>query len=186
MEGNPANVVVHFWHFDPEFSIAPGRPRPLPFDGPGGFTDLVLRYVGDIPPGAMRAALSAAGTISERDGLLAIRSRYFQSSSFDEDFIKRIMFSLRNLAGTVVFNSEKRLAMEGGASDGLRFERCAWTEQLDATALENFREWSREESGAFIEHIDTWLGKYELHRDHWTDSPRTVGVGVYYFEEDGS
>src|SRR5690606_36949540 len=166
-------------------STAPGDPRPLPFEGPGGFAELVRRYVGDIPPGAMRAALVAAGTISEVDGLLRVQSRYFQSEGFDEDFIRRIMFSLRNLAGTVVFNSEKRLSPGFGGGD-LRFERCAWTEQLDAEALERFREWSRKESAHFIEHIDTWLGQHELRRDDWTDRPRTVGVGVYYFEEDRS
>src|SRR5690606_422550 len=51
MEGNPANVVVHYWHFDPDFSYSPGRPRPLQFEGPGGFAELVLRYVGVILPG---------------------------------------------------------------------------------------------------------------------------------------
>ena len=35
MEGNPLNTILDFWHHDPEFSVAKGRPKPLRIGGQG-------------------------------------------------------------------------------------------------------------------------------------------------------
>jgi hypothetical protein len=188
MEATPANVVLHFWHYDPDYSHRPGQPRALRFDGPNSFSTLVMRYAGDIPPGALRTELCRAGTVSESDGgLLTVQQRYFHSTYFDEDFVRRIAFSLENLATTVVHNA--RLHREANFDERMnvrfgRFERCAWTEHLGDEATEAFKVWARQEGSRFIERVDSWLGEHELPRERWNEPPKSVGVGVYYFEED--
>src|SRR6185436_8914173 len=47
LESTPTNTVIHFWHYDPEFSFSPGKPRPLVFSGPSSFATLVKKYAGD-------------------------------------------------------------------------------------------------------------------------------------------
>jgi hypothetical protein len=189
MEGNPVNVVLHYWHHDPEFAAAPGVPRCLPFEGPSSFSSLVFRYAGDIPPGAMRTELIRAGVaIEDADGGLTALSRYFHSTNFDEDFIRRIAFSLQNLASTVVHNAE--LHQDPAFDEAMnvrlgRFERCAWAEHIGDLGREQFRIWARQEGARFIERVDSWLGEHEMPEKEWESTPgRTVGVGVYYFEED--
>ena len=189
LESNPANTVVHYWHYDPDFSTAPGNPKPLPLEGDSSFTTLVARYAGDIPPGAVRAELRRAGTIDESGGLMTVRRRYYVSAQFDEDLIHRLTFALKNLSETVVHNAQlyqrsSGLPEELGSKLG-RLERCAWTERLRHDDAMTFRSWVRDEGVRFIEHVDGWLGKHELPRNQWkTHSPRTMGIGIYYFEED--
>ena len=51
---NPATVVLHAWHSDPDFLGADGQPRSLAASGDGvTFATLCRRYAGDIPSGAM-------------------------------------------------------------------------------------------------------------------------------------
>lgn len=189
METTPANTVIHHWHYDPTYSIAPGDPKPLPFHGPESFSSLVAEYAGDIPPGAMRAELQRAGTVKRLpNGLLVPDRRYFYSSHFDADFIKRIAFSLANLGSTVAHNAQlfkDSVVSEEENSRSGRFERCAWTEYMPPESLEFFRAWVRQEGTKFIENADGCIGEHELQRRDWHNSKRrTVGVGVYYFEED--
>ena len=189
MEATPANTVIHYWHYDPIYSDSPGTPRALPFQGTPSFSSLVTEYAGDIPAGAMRKELQRAGTIRQLpNGLLIPDRRYFYSSQFDSDFVKRIAFSLSNLCSTVVHNAELNkdsLLTEQDNDRFGRFERCAWTERMSPEAIEAFRTWVRSEGTRFVERADTWIGENELQRPDWKDEDRrVVGVGVYYFEED--
>jgi hypothetical protein len=187
-ETSPASTVLHYWHYDPDFADATGQPRDLPFDGPGSFSTLVSRYAGDIPPGAMRAELRRDGAVDETpEGLLAVRARWFRPTYFDEDFVRRIAFSLQNLGATIVHNAgmyqrpefTKRSAAELG-----RFERLAWSERLDDEKIQLFKTWVQLEGARFIENADHWIGTNELAVDSWTAEGRAVGVGIYFFEED--
>lgn len=189
MEATPANTVIHYWHYDPVYSRSPGEPQPLPFHGSPSFSSLVAEYAGDIPPGAMRKELQRAGSVRQlQNGLLVPNRRYFYSSQFDADLIKRIAFSLANLCSTVVHNAElsKDSPITEEENNRLgRFERCAWTEHMSPERLEAFRSWVRLEGTRFIEDADGRIGQSELHKDDWkSNATRVVGVGLYYFEED--
>jgi hypothetical protein len=188
LQTNPANTVLHHWHHDREYRLAPGLPKPLPFDGPGSFSTLVGRYAGDIPPGAMKASLRQAGTISEDDaGLLLPRHRFFVPAQLDERVIRGMLFSLSNLGSTVAHNTDLRRVRD--SSDGfdpasLFLERAAWTNHIALPAKSDFRDWVREEGTRFINLADSRLGEHELPRSAWSDADqRLVGVGIYYFEE---
>jgi len=188
-EVSPINVVLHFWHFDPDFCEEPGSPRALSFEGPRSFSLLIQRYAGDVPPGAMRTELRRAGAISEDDnGRMSVEQRYFSPSEFHEDFLRNIAFSISSLAGTVVYNSmlirDSDFSKEVNESKG-RFERFAWTRQLSSKDQTAFRRWARSEGEQFIEKIDSWIGEHELPREDWDEATsRASGLGVYYFERD--
>jgi len=188
MEISPANLLIHYWHFDSDFSEAPGEPLPLPFDGPRSFSELARKYAGDIPVGAIKEELKRAAVISEVDGTLTVRMRFFQPAEFDPDFIRNIIFAMRNLACTVVHNaglvSRPDFTDELNAREG-RFERFAWSERLDAEGREGFRKWVRSEGAHFIEQADHWIGENELaNTEQLLEHPRSIGVGVYFFEEE--
>jgi hypothetical protein len=187
-EVNPAAVVLHYWHHDADFCSAPDEARPLPFQGPLSFSSLVGRYAGDIPPGAMRAALLQAGTVEETEGVLIARKRFFYPTELDDDFVRRILFSISNLASTVVHNTQLRRARGFSEAVNLRdgfLERFAWSEHIGPEGTSNFRDWVRKEGGRFLERADGYLGKEESPRHSWkTENERFVGVGLYYFEEE--
>ncbi len=188
-EASPVNVVLHYWHFDPDFCDEPGSPRPLEFDGPKSFSLLTQRYAGDVPPGAMRTELRRAGAISEdQGGRMSVEHRYFGPSSFHEDFLRNVAFSLSSLADTVVHNSmlasELDFSTERNEARG-RFERFAWTKRLTPNDQDAFRRWARFEGAKFIEHVDTWIGEHEVPRHEWEHTAANAcGIGVYYFERD--
>lgn len=190
MEATPANVVIHFWQFDPAFCVAPGQPRALPIEGEDSFAALVGRYAGDIPVGAMRTELSRMGVVEvDRGSRLRLVKRYVHPSGATEDFMRNIAFSLTNLGNTVSHNAEltERFKSDEAAAHALhgRFERTAWTDHLMPAAIQSFQAWVRQRGAEFIESADDWIGKNELTAENWDQStPRTFGVGVYYFEED--
>jgi hypothetical protein len=187
-EINPAGTVLHYWHHDADFCSAPDVSRPLPFQGPLSFSELVARYGGDIPPGAMRAALVQAGTVGEVDGLLIARRRFFYPTDLDADFVRRILFSISNLANTVVHNTRLRNALGFSEAVNLKdgfLERYAWGEHLSPEAIFAFRNWVRDEGGRFLERANAYLGEKESPRRSWTgDNERFIGVGLYYFEDE--
>lgn len=185
---NPAAMVLHYWHHDADFCVAPDEARPLPFQGPSSFAALVSRYGGDIPAGAMRATLLQSGTVEELDGLLVPRKRFFYPTELDEDFVRRILFSIANLSSTVVHNTRLRHAQGFSEAVNLKdgfLERLVLAEHLSPEATLAFRNWVREEGVRFLRSADAYLGEHELpHREWTTEHERYVGVGLYYFEEE--
>jgi hypothetical protein len=186
-ESSPASTVLNYWHYDSDFANPNGDPLALPFDGLNSFSTLVSRYAGDIPPGAMRTELIRAGTVQEIEGgRLSVRERWFRPARFDEDFVRRIAFSLENLGTTIVHNAslyQRPGFSESSDADLRRLERIAWSERLNDDAIHEFRAWVRREGVRFIDEAVDWIGKNELPRNQWTERAKTLGVGLYYFEE---
>ena len=188
MEVSPANLLIHFWHFDSDFSDPGGIPLALPIEGPSSFTELAQRYAGDIPVGALKEELKRAGVIIESGEMLLVKKRYFQTFTFDDDFIQNMAFSLQSLASTIVHNSElicrNDYSQELNEREG-RLERFAWSDQMSDRSRREFRNWVRAEGSLFVEKADEWIGKNELELTEWDKaSPKSIGVGVYFFEED--
>jgi hypothetical protein len=189
METSPVNTILHQWHFDADYSDGAGKARALAFEGPVSFSTLVSRYVGDIPPGAMRSTLQKAGVLEQNaDGLLVVSQPFFYSRKFDEDFVRGLAFSMSNLGSTLVHNAavHQRSDISNEKKRQLgRLERVAWSEHLTEVGIERFKAWVDDAAPRFLEESNRLIGESELPRSAWGASrPRAIGVSVYYFEEE--
>jgi hypothetical protein len=189
MEASPVNTVLHQWHFDSDFSDGAGGAKTLPFEGPLSFSTLVSRHARDIPPGAMRATLQKAGLLAQTaDGLLSVSQSFFYSRVFDQDFIRGLAFSMSNLGSTLVHNAavHQRTDIPNERKGELgRLERAAWSEHLSEEGVAKFKAWVDDAAPRFLRESNRLIGESELPKSAWgTARPRSVGVSVYYFEED--
>jgi hypothetical protein len=192
---NYLSVILHHWYSDPQFSRSPGHPLTLPFSSAfPSFVDLVKRYGGDLPPGAVRAELRRAGAIIEDSrGMLTPSRRWYAPTQVDQAFLESMAFSLSNLTETMNHN----IAL---AADGLlhgpsgRVERYVWTSEISETDKAAFKVLSETRAVALLEELDEWVAERERHFS--MDQPNTqsrtfseggiVGLGFYYFETRGS
>jgi hypothetical protein len=189
---NPLTVVLHFWHSDPDFS-APGRvPRALPFSGgPVSFSELVRRYVGDIPPGAIRTELRRNGAVRDLDdGRMEPVTDHYTPRALDAGFVRSMTFSLANLGNTLVRNAAEWQGenTEGGVEPGL-LERYVWSSRLSPADSAAFKSVADARARCLLTDLDGWLGERELRHREVSDSSarqRTCGLGVYVFEGDVS
>ena len=189
MESTPVNTVLHEWHFDPDFSDGSGKAKPLPFEGPLSFSTLVSRYVGDIPPGAMRSTLQKAGVLTQHaDGSVSVSQQFFYSRVFNEDFVRGAAFSIGNLGSTLVHNAavHQRTDISNEKKRELgRLERVIWSEHLSEEGIARFKAWVDEVAPRFLDEGNKVIGEGELPKKAWsTRAPRAIGVSFYYFEED--
>ncbi|MGI9234119.1 MAG: DUF6502 family protein, partial [Woeseiaceae bacterium] len=77
VKSTPIAAIISRWHAEQDFLDKSGRPRPLEFsDGKNSFSELVRRFGGDVPPGAMRTELKRVGSVDEDEkGRLRIKRR---------------------------------------------------------------------------------------------------------------
>jgi Family of unknown function (DUF6502) len=187
---NPLTQVLHFWHSDPEYSVD-GVPRLLGFlEGEHSFADLVSRYAGNIPPSVARAELERCGAIEETaDGCLRAVRRQYTPNEVDVEFVRSMIFSLKNLAGTLAHNADV-ISREGPATVNGRLERYAWTSSLSEASRREFRILAERKAEELLLYLDAWIGEREqLELGQATTSDpeqkKTCGLGVYHFEDTG-
>jgi Family of unknown function (DUF6502) len=188
MEASPVNTILHEWHFDPDFSDGAGTAKTLPFDGPLSFSTLVSRYARDIPPGAMRATLQKAGVLlHDADCRISVTQPYFYSKTYDEDFIRGAAFSLGNLGSTLAYNARIRQDAEltiEKKSELTRLERGVWSEHLSKEGAARFKAWVDATAPRLLEEANRLIGENELPQHQWaTETPRAVGMNIFYYEE---
>ena len=171
--------VLQVWFSDPTFADAGGRPLDLPAEGDGpSFNALVKLVGGDVPVGAVRAELISAGAIHELPGdqLRAVK-RHFVPSDVGEELIVGIENFVMPVATGLARNVIRR--------DQLPFvQRFAYSDRLPETVIPVFRKFARDASTDFLHSIDNWLASSELALEHRPESPKRVGVGVFYYEEE--
>jgi hypothetical protein len=169
--------TLQFWYSDARFVDATGRPKDLSFAGDDvSFTALVRAVGGDVPAGAVRAELLAAGSAIETPtgSLKAIR-RYFVPGNIDEDLV----IGLTQIVHPVI----EGLARNTGTQKSDPFlQRLSYSDRLFPAAIPLFRQIARERSGNFVQSIDDWLSSNETSSEGAASPSMRVGVGVFYFE----
>jgi hypothetical protein len=188
---NLPTQILHYWHNDPDFCETPGNPKSLPLSGPfPSFSDLVHRYAGDIPPGAMRVELMRAGAVVEESSgnLLPTRIHYIPED-VDEKFVRSMYFALSNLASTLVHNANANVQENG--SELRRLERYVWTARISPSDAEEFKILAEQKSAKMLSELDDWIGAREQLRlaQRPQDSDSEIakagyGLGVYSIESD--
>ena len=180
----PLSVVLHRWYTETEFLTANGEPRDLQFDGePNSFSDLVRRFGGDIPPGAMRTELKRIDAVVEVDnGVLKALKRNVSRQDVHERLIDGLSI--------VVYPAILALANNTDADkpESTWIMRTAATSRIRERDVPRIRRISSDRLVEFVESIDDLFAAYEtLHDgDPSESSDRSIGIGVFYFEEDKS
>jgi hypothetical protein len=188
-ELNPLTQIMHFWHSDPDYS-RDGRPRPLAFaDGEYSFANLVSKYASDMPPSLARFELKRCGATRESsDEIIHAVRRQYTPTEVDVEFIKTMIFSLKNMTNTLAHNADV-ISREGPETENGRLERYAWTTRISESSMRDFRVLSEQKAEELLLQLDTWIGARErldmVQPVTSTQSPRkSCGFGVYYFEDD--
>ncbi len=187
---NLPTQILHYWHNDPDFCEKPGNPKAIPFsNGYPSFSDLVRKYAGDIPPGAMRVELARAGAIVETSDskLLATKINYIPEK-LDATFVRSMFFALGNLANTLVHNAN--VSYRGDDSRFRKFERYVWTARISPTDAEELRDLAVKRATKLLTELDEWIGEREQLRigeagenapeEEMADSG--YGLGIYFIE----
>jgi hypothetical protein len=178
----PMGVVLHRWYTESEFLKEDGEPKSLRFDGEANsFSDLVRKYGGDIPPGAMRTELKRIGAVIEDgNGILKAVKRNVSRPGVHERLIDGLSI--------VIYPAILALANNTNAenSESTWIMRTAATSRVRQRDVPRVRRIGSDRLVEFVESIDDLFAAYEtLHDDDPLDSSdRSIGIGVFYFEED--
>ena len=180
IRATPMATILHKWYTENEFLNPSGAPADLKFDGPGAtFTNLVKKYGGDIPPGAMRTELRRINAIEETEsGELRVLKRNVSGLDVHEKLIAGLARVLYPAAVTIAHNTSHK--------NDTWIQRIVFTESVREADLTRLRRISSDRLVEFTESIDDLFVAYEaLHESDTTaQSGRSVGVGVFYFEQD--
>ena len=177
----PLSRVLDSWHSETDFLDHRGRPSILPFSGNGvTFSDLVRRYAGDIPPGAIRTELKRLGAILEDDeGNLQLVRRDIHPQVGHESVSLSLLHGAYAILENIAHNNDPKrkeptwvqmTAFAGGLrnSDIARVRQICAGKAKDAieTYDEMFSGLERDQVGADVE-----------------SNQVPVAMGVFYFEE---
>jgi hypothetical protein len=163
----PMAVILHRWFTEQEFLDPDGKPKALEFDGESGsFSELVRRYGGDIPPGAMRTELRRISAISEsEDGKLRVLKRNVSGREVNQRLADGLEF--------VVYPALLALANNTGIdnSEDTWVMRTAATSRVRDSDVPRLRRISSDRLAEFVESIDDLFAAYEtLHDDDPAES----------------
>ena len=178
----PMATILHKWYSESEFLDRSGAPAILKFDGPGAtFSSLVRKYGGDIPPGAMRTELKRIKAIDETEtGDLRVLKRNVSGLDVHEKLIAGLARVLYPAAATIAHNTSH--------GNDTWIQRIVFTESVRDADFTRLRRISSDRLVEFTESIDDLFVAYEALNENETDSSaasgRSVGLGVFYFEED--
>jgi Family of unknown function (DUF6502) len=182
-EHNRAARVVGGWIRDTEFHDGDGQPRALPFDGSNdgkpGFSELVRRYSGDVPPRAVLDELLRVGTASRDDaGTIRLLARLYLPLASD---IRKLAILGRDVASLIATIDHNLLE-----PDAPLFHRHTASDNLPLEALADLKGVVAARGQALIEELDTALASHD--RDvnpavGGTGRAR-AGVVVFYFEQE--
>jgi hypothetical protein len=181
VRATPLSEILHRWHADAEFHDSAGRPAVLPFAGTSGsFSNLVKRFGGDIPPGAMRTELKRVGAVREiSNGELEVTSRTVHPKGAHEKLVTALVHAVYPLVSTVAHNVNPDLEGDGWA------QMSTYSQTIRKSDVPRLRRISFDRLSEVAESIDDLFMAYEtLHEnDESANDQNTVVVGVFYFEE---
>jgi transposase len=178
---NRAARVIAGWVRDKEFQGAGGNPLALPLEGKKeSFGALVHRYSGDLPVRAMLDELLRVGAVRKTaDGRIRLQARSYVPQQSATDKLQILGADTADLIGTIAHNLDAKAIP--------RYQRKVMYDNVPVEAVREFQRLSAEGAQALIENLDGWLSQ----RDRDVNPAvrgmgrKRVGVGIYYFEDEG-
>ena len=178
----PLCEILHKWHAEDDYLDDAGRPATLAFaDGRGSFSELVRRFGGDIPPGAMRTELKRVGAIQENeDGSLKVIRRSVTPAGKHDNLIAALAHGAYPLLTTIAHNINTEKPDERWA------QFTAFTQSVKSNDIRRIRRISYDRLVQVSESFDDLFMAYESlqESDRENESKSTLAVGVFYFEEE--
>lgn len=178
----PMAQILHKWHAEDDFIDENGRPAKLSFSGGDiNFSELVKRYGGDVPPGAMRTELKRVGSVTEHpDGSLSVASRVVLPEDETDKLVTGLVHCAYPLLSTIAANSDPNLTGEGFA------QFSTYSLNIDDAQKKRLRRVTYDRlSEAAVSFDDLFMAYESLTAN--ADPDRTddsaVVIGLYYFEE---
>jgi hypothetical protein len=184
VKDTPISQILHRWHTDTEFLTESGEPLPLSFDDDEtSFASLVRKYGGDVPPGAMRTELERINALRVGDdNKLSPTKRVAYNFELHE--------KLRGGLTTILFPAALNLVhnLENPDQSDWWANLVTHTTYLRSGDRGRFMRIANDRIGEFAKSMDDMQAGYEAMYDGEKDGApsegRTLGVGVFYFEED--
>jgi len=182
----PISQILHRWHTDSEFLTSLGSPMDLVFEGEGtSFSLLVKKYGGDVPPGAMRTELERIDAIEvTQTGRLRPTKRISYNLELHEKLTGGLTTILFPAALNLVHNLENPNLADWWANV------TTHTKYLRDSDRGRYMRIANERIIEFAKSMDDMQAGYEALYDADSEGDpsrgRTLGVGLFYFEEDKS
>ena len=177
----PLADVLHHWHAQAEFTDTAGRPRALSFSGEkDSFAELVRRYGGDVPAGAMRTEMKRVGAIVEdENGCLRAIQRGFRPDSRHENLLTLLVHGAYAMLSNIAHNTDTERAEDSWA------HRIAFTTSLQGGDKRQLRRIAKDRIVEFSESVDDIFMTYESLQEEGVELQErdAIAVGVFYFEE---
>ncbi len=182
VRSTPMSTILHRWFIEDEFLDTSGKPKILNFDGDGSsFSSLVRKFGGDIPSGAMRTELLRIDAIEELpDNKLKVLKRNVSNL----DVHDRIINGLASQLYPAALAMEHNTRTEG--NEDAWIQRSVSTSNVRHGDLSRVRRISSDRLVELTDSIDDLFAAYETlyDKDDKEKPTRSVGIGVFYFEED--
>jgi hypothetical protein len=178
----PITEILTRWHSELDFLDREDRPSTLRFsDGPNSFAELVKRFAGDVPPGAMRTELKRMQLVEEHDdGSLSVKSRALQPQDSTDNLLTSLAHCAYPLLATIARNTESsRTPGEGNP------QFATYSLSINEADRTRVRRISRDRLSEAAVSFDDLFTAYESSSgkvDSQSEKP-VVMVGLYYFEE---
>ena len=180
VKSTPISEILTRWHGETDFLDERGRPAALQFSGgENSFSDLVKRFGGDVPPGAMRTELKRVGSIVEdKKGRLKVIKRTVVPVDFTDNLVTSLVHGVYPLLSTVALNSDPFRKHDGVP------QFTAYSLGIRKDDLTRLRRISYDRLSAAAESFDDLFMAYESPEESSDPGNRNaVSVGLYYFEE---
>lgn len=180
VKSTPISEILSRWHRETDFLDERGRPAALQFSGgKKSFSELVRRFGGDVPPGAMRTELKRVGSIEvDQEGKLRVVRRSVIPTDNTDNLVTSLVHGVYPLLSTVAINSDPNRQHEGVP------QFAAYSLRIRKEDLLRLRRVSYDKLSAAAESFDDLFMAYESVRDEDGESTgNAVSVGLYYFEE---
>lgn len=185
VRSTPLARVLSKWHTERDFIDADGAPKVLQFAGDDvTFSDLVKRFGGDIPPGAMRTELKRVGAVVEHaDGSVEAVRRDVQPPVDHENLCVMLAHGAYALLSNIAHNSNPN--KEDNARENLWAQRTAYTADISSVDVSRLRRICYDRAKDTAESFDDLFMAYEQLKNSDSDGVQKTPVvfGVYYFEE---
>lgn len=178
----PITEILTRWHSELEFLDKGGKPSALPFSkGVNSFSELVRRFGGDVPPGAMRTEMKRMGLVDERDdGYLEVKTRSLHSKDGNENLMTSLVHCAYPLLATIARNTDPDIATGDGNAQFVTYSLAI--DQADRTRLKRISYDRLAEAAVSFDDLFTAYESAGRKVENRSENP-VVMVGLYYFEE---